>query len=94
MIDEDEQTEDFIAALAQLQALQERRQATRRKIEQYKQLKDLLEPLRNPSANVQPDLVTKDGSLAEELTKTKALGMRVAAGIAKRNERGDDGGAY
>ena len=64
----------------------------RRKIEQYRRLREMLEPLRDPQSNVQPDLVTKDGALAEELAKTKALGIRVAGGVARRNERGDGGG--
>jgi hypothetical protein len=49
-------------------------------------LKEIIEPLRDPVKNMQGDLVTKDGPLAEELARTKALGIRVAAGVARRGE--------
>jgi hypothetical protein len=92
-IDEDDQTEEFADALARLQELDERRQVLRRKLEQYRRLKEIIEPLQDPQQNVQPDLVTRDGPLAEELAKTKALGIRVAAGVARRNDRNEGSGA-
>lgn len=91
-VDEDEADEDLLSAVQRLQDLDAKRIALERKLEQYRRLQELLKPLRDPQENVQKDLVTRDGALAEELARTKALGMRVAGGIAKRNERGDGGG--
>jgi hypothetical protein len=92
MIDDEDATEDFTAAVTRLQELSERRKAMQRKLEQYKKLQELLEPLKNAKMSVQPNLVTKDGALAEDLARTKALGIRVAGGIARQNERGDGTG--
>jgi hypothetical protein len=89
MIDDEDATENFTAALTRLQELSERRKAMQCKLEQYKKLQELLEPLKNAKTSVQPNLVTKDGALAEELARTKTLGIRVAGGIARRKERAD-----
>jgi hypothetical protein len=88
VFDEDERTDDFASHLSRLQALNERRHALKRKLEQYRQLQKLLKPLKNPQESVQPNLVTRDSLLADELAKSKALGIRVAGGIARMNERG------
>lgn len=91
-IDEEEQTTQFTRAMSRLQALNDRRQAARRKLEQYKQLQKMLEPLKSPPKSVQPNLVTRDGPLADELARSKALGIRVAGGVARRKERCVDAG--
>jgi hypothetical protein len=87
LVNEDEQTAEFTDRVTRLQALDERREALRRKLEQYKQLQKMLEPLKNPQDSVQPNLVTRDGPLADELSKSKALGIRVARGLARRSKR-------
>ncbi|KIW00301.1 uncharacterized protein PV09_08191 [Verruconis gallopava] len=89
MFDEDEQSTEFAEALALLQDLSEKQQALKRKLERYKRLQRLLEPLENPQQSVQPNLVTRDGPLADELARSKTLGIRVAGGLARRNERGE-----
>ena len=58
-----------------------RRQAQKQKLEQYKQLQQLLEPFRDPQVNVQPNLVTKDGELKTELDRMRVLIARVASGM-------------
>ena len=44
----------------------------------------LLEPYRNPQTTIQPNLVTCDGALNTELTKTQTLAIRVAGRIGEK----------
>lgn len=92
MMEDEETDEDFSAAVTRLQELSAKREDMHRKLEQYRKLRELLEPLKDAKMGVQPNLVTKDGALEKELARTKALGIRVAAGVARRNERGDGDG--
>lgn len=52
-----------------------------------------MEPFKDPQNSIQPNLVTRDGPLADEMTKSKALGIRVAgrlAGMEEPDGGGDD----
>jgi hypothetical protein len=49
-------------------------------------------PFKAPQNTVQPNLVTRDGALADELAKSKALGIRVAARLAGMEQQPDGGG--
>jgi len=46
-------------------------------------LQTLLEPLVDPQANVQPNLVTRDGELSIELHRMRVLIARVAARVSE-----------
>ena len=72
----------------QLIELDERRRKQRLKLAQYKHLKSLLEPFDDPQANIQPNLVTRDGQLGEELDRMRMLVAKVAGRI---EEAGRDG---
>jgi hypothetical protein len=54
------------------------------KIYTYRTLLTLLEPYRNPQTTIQPNLVTHDGALNTELTKTQTLAIRVAGRIGEK----------
>lgn len=45
-------------------------------------MQEQLRTFGTPQENVQPNLVTKDGTLAEELTKSRMLGVRLAGRVA------------
>jgi len=78
-----------------LQQLQARRAALQQKLASYRHLQNMMEPFKDAQSSIQPNLVTRDGPLADELTKSKALGIRVAgrlAGIEQPDGGGDDDG--
>lgn len=62
-------------------ALDGRRQAQQKRLAQYKQLEALLEPLKNPQENIQPNLITRDGELVQEIDKMRILMSRVASRV-------------
>ena len=72
--------------------LASQRQAQRTKIQQYRHLQRLLEPLKNPQETVQPNLVTKDGDLAKELDKMRFLMARVSGRVAVLDQAGGESG--
>ncbi|KAI1976768.1 hypothetical protein LOZ55_004058 [Ophidiomyces ophidiicola] len=57
------------------------RKQHQRRLAQYKQLRNLLEPFREPKTNIQQNLVTKDGQLAAELGRMRMLLAKVAGRI-------------
>ncbi|KAF2758423.1 hypothetical protein EJ05DRAFT_510352 [Pseudovirgaria hyperparasitica] len=63
--------------LAHLQELDSRRAALNRKLASYNALLKLLAPFEHAQKNIQPNLVTKDGPLATELTKLRMMSLRV-----------------
>ncbi|KAK7606897.1 kinetochore complex Fta4 of Sim4 subunit, or CENP-50-domain-containing protein [Phyllosticta paracitricarpa] len=90
-----QQQQSYTAHATNLHALSARRAALRLKISRYKALRAALAPLANPAEKVQPNLVTRDGEVAGEVARARALGVRVAARVgARREERGRerDGG--
>lgn len=61
---------------------------------QYKQLEALLEPFKNPQENIQPNLLTRDGELVQEIDKMRMLVARVAGRVnSSRVIRTDDDGS-
>jgi hypothetical protein len=81
----------FTAKITRLQELKTRRTAAQKKLNALRQFQDFIQPIRDPQNSVQPNLVTRDGALADELARSKTLGIRVAGRIAGLDEvRGAD----
>jgi hypothetical protein len=92
MIQEDEDvSEELQAQIRSLQQLRLRRAALQQKLASYRYLQNMMAPFNDPQNSIQPNLVTRDGPLADELTKSKALGIRVASRLAGM-EQPDGGG--
>jgi hypothetical protein len=66
-----------------LVVLDSRRQAQQKRLAQYRQLEVLLEPLKNPQENIQPNLITRDGELIQEIDKMRMLVGRVGGRVRK-----------
>ncbi|KAL4934599.1 kinetochore subunit FTA4 family protein [Aspergillus undulatus] len=77
-----------------LESLDSQRQQRQRRLGQLRQLQLLLEPFSEPQSNVQPNLVTKDGELVQELEKMRMLVARVSGRMAQsradKNTEGAD----
>jgi hypothetical protein len=82
MAEEDGIPATFKTSVARLQTLQAKRKAAQKKIDALRQFQELLEPIRDPQTSVQPNLITRDGALADELGRSKTLGIRVAGRVA------------
>ncbi|KAJ5091563.1 hypothetical protein NUU61_006433 [Penicillium alfredii] len=67
--------------LAQLDNQREQRQ---RRLDQLHHLQRLLGPFQNPRRDIQPNLVTRDGELVQELEKMRMLVARVGGRIAQQ----------
>jgi uncharacterized protein YlxW (UPF0749 family) len=67
-----------------LTTLDNQRQSRQRRLDQLQQLRRLLEPFENPQKNIQPNLITKDGELVQELEKMRMLVARVGGRIAQQ----------
>ena len=78
------QQDTYRDAAARLHELAARRANLQRRLDAIQTLKSLLEPLHDPPHTIQPNLVTHDGPLAPELSKTKALAARVAGRVGER----------
>lgn len=76
-------------ACRKLKALSEKRENTLKNLRALQQLKSTLQHFEDPQRNVQANLVTKDGKLAEELTRCKELSVRVSArmGALEKEDR-------
>jgi uncharacterized coiled-coil DUF342 family protein len=79
---EDEQNR-YTILRAELASLSEEREALRKKLAQYRKLRDLMAPLQQPLEQVQPNLVTRDGELGQELERTKVLLARIAGQVGE-----------
>ncbi|KAL4978425.1 kinetochore Sim4 complex subunit Fta4 [Aspergillus desertorum] len=73
--------------------LDNQRQQRQRRLDQLRLLHRLLEPFREPQTNVQPNLVTRDGELVQELEKMRMLVARVSGRIAQSRAANNDGGS-
>ena len=58
-------------------SLDDQRQRRRQRLDQLRRLQELLEPFGKPQENIQPNLVTRDGELVQELEKMRMLAARV-----------------
>jgi hypothetical protein len=86
-------SEELQSQIQGLQELQLRRAALQQKLESYRYLQNMMESFKDPQNSIQPNLATRDGPLADELAKSKALGIRVAgrlAGMEQPDGGGDD----
>jgi hypothetical protein len=61
--------------------LNDRRKAARDRFEQYKMASKLLEPFRGEDAELQHNLVTKNGEVEKELERMRMLMLRVERGM-------------
>ncbi|KAL6711486.1 hypothetical protein ACN47E_004420 [Coniothyrium glycines] len=76
--------DDYLTAVARLEALSAQRLTLQAKLNTYRTLLTLLEPYRKPKQSIQPNLVWKDAPLAPELMKTRTLAIRVAGRVSER----------
>ena len=63
-------------------------------LQRYQKLQQLLRPYEKPESNVQPNLVQKDGEMAEELARLRVLCARIAGrvdGWDRQPQKGDQG---
>ncbi|PWY77467.1 kinetochore protein Fta4 [Aspergillus heteromorphus CBS 117.55] len=70
-----------------LTGLDSRRQQRQRRLDQLRQLQRLLEPFQEPQKNIQPNLVVRDGELAQELEKMRMLVARVGGRIEQGKKK-------
>ncbi|KAH8698438.1 kinetochore complex Fta4 of Sim4 subunit, or CENP-50-domain-containing protein [Talaromyces proteolyticus] len=70
--------ERYKAIYQRLLALDSQRQEQQKRLAHYRQLEALLEPFKNPQQNIQPNLVTRDGELVQEIDKMRMLIARVS----------------
>ncbi|MCJ1350812.1 MAG: hypothetical protein MMC33_000793 [Icmadophila ericetorum] len=75
---------------SQLSTLSEKEQELRRKTTIYKQLLQMLLPIKDPKNNIQPNLVTKDGELGKELEKMKVLMVRLGEKVKSSDIGGQE----
>ncbi|KAI9836515.1 MAG: hypothetical protein M1838_005012 [Thelocarpon superellum] len=91
--DDEGQSDDKLERYAELQIrlseLSAQRDATRRRLQQFKHLQHSLEPFTDPQKTVQPNLVTRDGELGMELDRTRILMARVAEKVERLRDGGD-----
>jgi predicted nuclease with TOPRIM domain len=67
-----------------LASLDQKRQQQQRRLDQLRHLQRLLEPFKDPQKDIQPNLVTRDGELIQELEKMRMLVARVGGRIAQQ----------
>ncbi|CAG8292097.1 unnamed protein product [Penicillium salamii] len=67
-----------------LTALDTKRQQRQRRLDQLQHLQQLLEPFQDPQKDIQPNLITKDGELVQELERMRMLVARVGGRIAQQ----------
>lgn len=65
-------------------ALDTKRQQRQRRLDQLQHLQRLLEPFQDPQKDIQPNLITKDGELVQELERMRMLVARVGGRIAQQ----------
>ncbi|QDS76183.1 hypothetical protein FKW77_008074 [Venturia effusa] len=87
---EEQASAELRSQIRDLQELQSRRTDLQKKLASYRHLQSMLAPFKSPQNSIQPNLVTRDSPLADEMTKSKALGIRVAGRLAGMEE--SDGG--
>ncbi|KAJ5676983.1 uncharacterized protein N7477_002616 [Penicillium maclennaniae] len=67
-----------------LASLNQQRQQRQRRLDQLRHLERLIEPFKDPQMDIQPNLVTRDGELIQELAKMRMLVARVGGRIAQQ----------
>ncbi|KAF2102576.1 hypothetical protein NA57DRAFT_25135, partial [Rhizodiscina lignyota] len=69
----------YTVVLEKIKDLSQRRAALQNKVRAYKRLASSLEPFKDPQTTVQPNLVTRDGQLADGVARSSELNIRVGA---------------
>ncbi|KAJ5664148.1 hypothetical protein N7507_004879 [Penicillium longicatenatum] len=88
----EEQNERYQRLRDRLASLDQQRQQKQRRIDQLQHLHRLLEPFKEPQVAIQPNLVTRDGELAQELEKMRMLLARVSGRISQMKPSQTQGG--
>ncbi|KAJ5904267.1 hypothetical protein N7504_006650 [Penicillium tannophilum] len=88
----EEQNERYQRLRDRLAKLDQQRQQKQRRIDQLQHLSRLLEPFKEPQVAIQPNLVTRDGELAQELEKMRMLMARVSGRISQQKPSQTRGG--
>lgn len=70
--------------------LDSRRQQRQHRLGQLRQLQQLLGPFADPQKNIQPNLITRDGELGQELDKMRMLVARVGGRISQGKRKRED----
>jgi cell wall assembly regulator SMI1 len=78
-----DEAQRYVELRRQLVEASVRRDQQRKRLEGYKQLQKLLEPLERAQENVQPNLVTRDGELSKELDRMRVLLARVTGKVGE-----------
>jgi len=68
---------------ARLVELSQRREQQRQRLTQYTHVETLIEPFRDAQNNIQPNLLTRDGELLQELDKMRMLVARVTSRVGQ-----------
>jgi hypothetical protein len=68
---------------ARLVELSQRREQQRQRLAQYTHVETLIEPFRDAQNNIQPNLLTRDGELLQELDKMRMLVARVTGRVGQ-----------
>ncbi|KAK5048046.1 hypothetical protein LTR84_006236 [Exophiala bonariae] len=84
---QDDEASEYLELRGQLVEMALKRDALKRRVAQYQQLQKALDPLQDPVANIQPNLVSRDGELSQELDRMRVLMARVSAGLADLDSR-------
>lgn len=77
-----------------LVGLTQQRDELRQKVQQYRNMVAMLEPLNDPQANIQPNLVTRDGQLSVELDRMRILLARVTSRVTELGDTPQRPGAH
>ncbi|KAJ5771296.1 uncharacterized protein N7511_003347 [Penicillium nucicola] len=85
----EEQNTRYQQLRERLASLDSQRQQRQRRLDQLQNLQRLLEPFKDPLKDIQPNLITKDGELVQELEKMRMLVARVGGRIAQQKQSSD-----
>ncbi|KAN0079332.1 Kinetochore Sim4 complex subunit Fta4 [Elaphomyces granulatus] len=84
--DEEEDKSRYQQLRARLLELDLQRHKQQRRLAQYKQLEVLFTAFKDPSKYIQPNLVTRDGELGQELDRMRMLVARVAGRVGQSRQ--------
>ncbi|KAJ5985871.1 hypothetical protein N7499_007839 [Penicillium canescens] len=90
----EEQNTRYQQLRERLASLDSQRQQRQRRLDQLQHLQRLLVPFKDPSKDIQPNLITKDGELVQELEKMRILAARVGGRIAQQTRSSDIPGTH
>lgn len=80
---QEDEARQYTQMRQELWGLNEKRDVLKRRLAQYQHLTKLMQPLSEPQKNVQPNLVTRDGELSQELDRMRVLLARVTGRIGE-----------